>query len=145
MSMCRPIQGFTLIELMIVVAIIGVLSAVAIPTYANYKTKSELSMGVNTLSSLLSNVDFYISDQGSFPGTIDNATVGMSATANRLGTISTEPDSNATAQGKLVFTYGEQSSVKDKKIVYTRGADASWICEQNVISGAKACSHKESL
>ncbi|WP_375145761.1 pilin, partial [Vibrio parahaemolyticus] len=46
-------QGFTLIELMIVVAIIGVLAAAAIPAYQNYVTRSEVTSGLATVKALI--------------------------------------------------------------------------------------------
>ncbi|MBO0237303.1 pilin, partial [Vibrio parahaemolyticus] len=60
-------QGFTLIELMIVVAIIGVLSAIAIPAYQNYVKKSEAATGLATAKSLITNIDMHIQEVGAFP------------------------------------------------------------------------------
>ena len=60
-------KGFTLIELMIVVAIIGVLSAVAIPAYKSYLAKSEAATAAGTLRALMTNIDMYQQENNSFP------------------------------------------------------------------------------
>lgn len=65
--MTRLQQGFTLIELMIVVAIIGILAAVAIPAYGDYTARAQVSEAMSLTSGLKTPVTEYISDNGGIP------------------------------------------------------------------------------
>ena len=60
-------KGFTLIELMIVIAIIGILAAIAIPQYQNYVGRANVAAAVQTLSSNKTGLENYVMENGFFP------------------------------------------------------------------------------
>ncbi|GAA4648661.1 pilin [Kistimonas scapharcae] len=70
-------QGFTLIELMIVVAIIGILSAVAIPAYQDYTKRAHVSEGLNLASGVKAAISEYYATEGTWP--LNNASAGLDA------------------------------------------------------------------
>ncbi|SMY17242.1 pilin [Photobacterium aquimaris] len=116
-------QGFTLIELMIVVAIIGVLSAFAIPAYKNYIVKSDIASGVATARGLLTNADLYIQENSNFPTALDS--IGAGSDMSALGTISLIAGSGAA--GTIKFLFDEKSVVKGSDASFIRST-AGWKC-----------------
>jgi len=63
-------KGFTLIELMIVIAILGILMAIAIPAYQDYTIRAKVSECVNNLAPLKTGVSEYVLSNGTFPSAI---------------------------------------------------------------------------
>jgi len=98
-------KGFTLIELMIVVAIIGILAAIAIPAYQDYTIRAQVTEGLNLADGLKVAVADFYTQNGAFPA----ANVTTAAPAGlQLATVSTGKYSTvdlADARGSIVATF----------------------------------------
>ncbi|MDX2413378.1 MAG: pilin [Woeseiaceae bacterium] len=94
-------RGFTLIELMIVVAIIGILAAIAIPAYKDYTIRAQVSEGLGLASGAKAAVSQFYMDRGVFPTSNDEA--GISAAAEILGRYAT--DVQVGALGIITVSY----------------------------------------
>ena len=109
--MLRTMQkGFTLIELMIVVAIVAILAAIAIPTYQNYLIRAQVAEGPSLMSAGQTAVAEFYSNTGNLPSTA--ASAGIPATGSSVS-ISGQYVSGVTfSKGALTATYSNTSPQK---------------------------------
>lgn len=129
--MKRTMTGFTLIELMVVVAIIGVLSAIGIPLYQGYVQKSELASGTATLRGLLTKTEVYYLDNGSFPTQLSDINTTSQA-GSSLGNIQIQ------SGNQLVFAFDpNNSSLNNASVIFSRSDTSGWSC---TVSGASGVS-----
>jgi type IV pilus assembly protein PilA len=99
-------KGFTLIELMIVVAIIGILAAIAIPAYQDYTIRAQVTEGLNMAAAAKAAVSETWMSTGNAPALRANA--GMSA--NDTDTNGKYVDSVGVAAGEVVITFGNDAN-----------------------------------
>src|SRR5665213_4460379 len=132
-------KGFTLIELMIVIAIIGILAAIAIPAYQNYTIRAQVTEGLSLADTHKTAIAEFYQNVGTFPvgvsvGAPTATTIGMpgASTGKYVSAI------NVDAKGNVIITYqGPQANAKlslagQNTLAIQPGTDTNgdviWVC-----------------
>jgi type IV pilus assembly protein PilA len=140
-------KGFTLIELMIVVAIIGILAAVAIPAYQDYIARAQVSEAVSLMGSSKTPLAEYFADKGFWPTMLSDVLGNSSGkytggvTGLDTGTI------NGTASGYTVEatmrSQGVNAAITGRAVrLHTSDSGKNWMCSIGTASANNALSSK---
>ncbi|ENX1862100.1 pilin [Neisseria gonorrhoeae] len=130
-------KGFTLIELMIVIAIVGILAAVALPAYQDYTARAQVSEAILLAEGQKSAVTEYYLNHGKWPE--DNDKAGVASSSSIKGKYVKEVK---VAKGVVTATMksdGVNKEIKDKRLSLWGKREAGsvkWFCGQPVTRGA---------
>ncbi|EMT7940104.1 pilin, partial [Neisseria gonorrhoeae] len=130
-------KGFTLIELMIVIAIVGILAAVALPAYQDYTARAQVSEAILLAEGQKSAVTEYYLNHGKWPA--DNGAAGVASASKIIGKYVKEVKvENGVVTAQMAST-GVNKEIQGKKLsLWAKREDGSvkWFCGQPVTRGA---------
>jgi len=136
MSRQRLSAGFTLIELMIVVAIIAILAAIAIPAYQDYLIRAQVTEGMSLASGAKSAVWDFVSNTGEYPSS--NASAGLATDTDIKGSYVSSVDVKG---GKITVAFqGAKANQAIRNAVFvlsptTVGGSITWSCTPSTLDG----------
>ena len=130
------IKGFTLIELMIAIAIVGILLSLAIPTYQDYTVRAKISEAMNVASSLKVMVSEYYITMAELPENADVAGIDTTFNTEYISAIGyrKEGDDDSRAMIELTLSENVSEAVAGKALLLTAVPEAGslrWVCSHD--------------
>ena len=126
-------KGFTLIELMIVIAIIGILAVVALPAYQDYTARAQVSEALTLAEGQKSAVTEYRSDRGAWPTTNTEAGVASSISGKYVDSVQVGAAGIITATMKSA---GVNNDIKGKTLILVptdNNGSFTWTCNTGTV------------
>ncbi|ENS8745237.1 pilin, partial [Neisseria gonorrhoeae] len=126
-------KGFTLIELMIVIAIVGILAAVALPAYQDYTARAQVSEAILLAEGQKSAVTEYYLNNGKWPA--DNGAAGVAASSKIIGKYVKQVEVKNGVVTATMNSSGVNKEIQGKKLsLWAKRQDGSvkWFCGQPV-------------
>lgn len=131
-------KGFTLIELMIVIAIVGILAAVALPAYQDYTARAQMSEALTLAEGQKAAVVEYYSDNGTFPA--NNTSAGIAAsntiTGKYVATVNVSGNANTATIISTMKSSGVNNDIKGKTLMLEgkqNSGSFSWECKKGTV------------
>lgn len=126
--------GFTLIELMIVVAIIGILAAIALPAYQDYTARSQMSEALTLASGARTSVSEFYANNGHFP--LNNTSAGLAAAADIKGKYVAQVNQVSGVITATMQSSGVSKGIEGKTLVLsavTHAGSVDWKCKPGTV------------
>lgn len=125
----RSAHGFTLIELMIVIAVIALISAIALPAYQDYTARAQVAEAFGLATGAKLAIATYYGDTGRFPA--NNVEAGMASAASINGNYVESVSVNNAGEIVVLFSSAASAKIRSQSLVLTAGNNAGslrWRC-----------------